>query len=210
MKEYLDITGQRFGRLVAIERDTTSKRTRWICKCDCGNVKSIDLTHLKSGATTSCGCYRKEHNKEVMTKHGLTKTSLHNRWKALKQRCLNENSNDYTNYGDRGITLCEEWLEFENFYNWSIENGYKEEYQIDRIDNNKGYSPSNCRWVKPIVNNHNRRNTAKIDGLTLTEFAEKHNMTRTLVHTRYYQLKKKGIEINTHNVLTYANQLPNR
>lgn len=210
MGVYLDLTNKRFGRLVAIERDITSKRTKWVCKCDCGNTKSISLTHLRSGATISCGCYHKEVNSNIQTEHGMTKTSIHNRWKAIKQRCLNEKCNSYKNYGERGISVCNEWLDFKKFYEWSINNGYKEEYQLDRIDNDKGYEPANCRWVKPIINNHNRRITAIIDGLPLRDFSIKHNIKYSLVHSRYYLLKKKGMEINTQNILTYANQLPKR
>lgn len=210
MGVYLDITNQRFGRLTAIKRDKNSKRTKWICKCDCGNIKSIQLTHLRSGATTSCGCYHKEVNHNIQTQHGMTKTSLYNRWKSMKQRCLNPNNKAYNNYGKRGITICDEWLDYNNFYNWAINHGYKDDLQLDRIDNNKGYEPNNCRWIKPIINNHNRRITAKIDGIPLKDFAIIHNMKYSLVHTRYYSLKKKSIEINTQNILTYANQLPNR
>lgn len=210
MGVYLDLTNKRFGRLVALERDISSKRTKWICKCDCGNIKSVQVAHLRSGATISCGCYHKEINKKVQTIHGMTRSSLHNRWKAIKQRCLNENSKSYKNYGGRGIKVCHEWLEFENFYKWSIENGYDKKLQLDRIDNNKGYSPDNCRWAKPIINNHNRRITAVIDGMPLRDFSIKHDIKYSLVHSRYYLLKKKGKEINTHNILTYANQLPNR
>lgn len=194
--------GKRFGRLVVIERDFTSKRTKWICECDCGNIKSIQQCHLKSGATTSCGCYQKEKAKEYNTIHGETRSSLHNRWKAIKQRCYNLNCKAYKNYGARGITVCDEWLnDFNNFYNWAIENGYQENLELDRIDNNKGYSPNNCRWVETIINNHNRRNTATIDGIPLKEFCEIHDVKYTTIKDRYYRLKKKGIEPTMENIL---------
>ena len=208
MSKKIDLKGQRFGRLVVIEQDLTSKRTKWICKCDCGNTKSVQATHLRSGATQSCGCYHKEKAREANISHGLTKTSLHNRWKAIKQRCENVNDRKYRDYGARGITICEEWRSFENFLQWSLENGYSEELELDRIDNDKGYYPDNCRWCKTIVNNHNRRITAKIEGLPLKDFATKYSMSYSLVHSRYYELKRKGLEINTYNILTYANQLP--
>lgn len=208
MSKKIDLKGQRFGRLVVIEQDLTSKRTKWICKCDCGNTKSVQATHLRSGATQACGCYHKEKAREANISHGLTKTSLHNRWKAIKQRCENVNDRKYRDYGARGITICEEWRSFENFLQWSLENGYSEELELDRIDNDKGYYPDNCRWCKTIVNNHNRRITAKIEGLPLKDFATKYNMSYSLVHSRYYELKRKGLEINTYNILTYANQLP--
>lgn len=208
MSKKIDLKGQRFGRLVVIEQDLTAKRTKWICKCDCGNIKSVQAAHLRSGATQSCGCYHKEKAREANISHGLTRTSLHNRWKAIKQRCENVNDRKYRDYGARGITICEEWRSFENFLQWSLENGYSEELELDRIDNDNGYYPDNCRWCKTIVNNHNRRITAKIEGLPLKDFATKYNMSYSLVHSRYYELKRKGLEINTYNILTYANQLP--
>lgn len=209
MSRKMDITGQRFGRLVALRPDTTSKRTKWICECDCGKVKSFQLTHLRSGATTSCGCYQKEQARKVNFRHGKTHTSLHNRWKAIMQRCCNPKNERYKDYGGRGITVCEEWNEFTKFYDWSMKNGYKKEYELDRIDNDKGYYPDNCRWCKPIINNHNRRITARIDGIPLRDFAEIHNMKYSIVHSRYYLLKNKNKPITTQNIILYANQLPN-
>lgn len=203
-----DLKGRIFGRLFVIKQDNTSKRVKWICKCECGNYKSISATHLKSGATTSCGCYQKEKASESNKTHNKTHSSLYNRWKSIKQRCNNPNNKSFPNYGGRDIKICEEWMNFENFYNWAINNGYSKELQLDRIDNNGNYEPNNCRWAKAIDNNHNRRNTVKIDGMTIREFSEKFNMTYTLVHTRYYLLKNKGMEINTNNILLYANQLP--
>ena len=205
VKQY-DLTNKKYGRLLVIEKDNTSKRTKWICKCKCGNIKSIYHSHLISGATTSCGCYQKEKAKEYKTKHNMTHTSLHNRWKSMKQRCLNTNCKAYKNYGARGIKICDEWLEFNNFYNWSINNGYDEKLELDRIDNDKDYSPSNCRWVTPLINNHNRRITAKIDGISLKDFSIKYNISYQTVHARYYRLKNNCIEINTYNILNNVNQ----
>lgn len=145
--------------------------------------------HLCSGASTSCGCYQKECASKANKIHGMTHTSLHNRWKAIKQRCTNPKNRRYKDYGNRGIKLCKEWNNFENFAKWSLENGYKDSLELDRIDNNKGYFPQNCRWCKPTVNNHNRRNTAKIDGISLRDFAKMYKMDYKTVHYRYYRLK---------------------
>ncbi len=208
MSKILDLTGKRFGKLVAIERDITKKRVYWICQCDCGSIKSIMSTHLRSGASTSCGCYQKECASKANKTHGMTHTSLHNRWKAIRQRCTNPKDSRYKNYGNRGITLCEEWNNFERFAKWSLENGYQDGLELDRIDNDKGYFPENCRWCKSIINNHNRRNTAKIDGIPLQDFAKMYQMDYKIVHYRYYRLKKFNQEITTKNIITYANQLP--
>lgn len=208
MGKKIDLTGQRFGRLVALRQDFSSKRVKWFCRCDCGKIKSVQSTHLRSGKTTSCGCYQKEKVSKANFKHGYSKNSLYSRWKAIKQRCENPNNRRYKDYGARGISVCEAWKNFQIFKEWALNNGYQENLELDRIDNNKGYFPENCRWCETVTNNRNRRITAKIEGTPLKDFAQQHNMTYGLVHTRYYQLKKKGIEPTTHNILTYANQLP--
>ena len=210
MSYKIDLTGQQFGRLTVIERDTSSKRSAWFCRCSCGNIKSVQMTHLRSGATTSCGCYQKERASKSNLIHGGSRTSLHNRWKAMRQRCNNPNDRGYANYGGRGIALCNEWNDYKVFEEWSKNNSYSEELELDRIDNDKGYSPDNCRWVKRIVNNHNRRTTAKIEGVPLRDFSKKYNMKYFTVHDRYYRLKKEGITPTTESIInfTHANQLP--
>lgn len=208
MSKLIDLTGIKFGRLTVIKRDLTSKRTKWICKCECGNIKSIMACHLKSGASTSCGCYQKETVREANLKHDKTHTSLHNRWKAIKQRCLNPNNSRYIDYGERGIIICDEWLEFENFYNWSINNGYAENLSLDRKDNNKGYTPDNCRWITVLQNNENRRDTVRVEGLTLNEISQKYNIKKSIVKSRYYLIKHKDNIVTINKILNYANQLP--
>ena len=208
MPQFIDLTGERFGRLTVLKRDMSQKRTVWICKCDCGNTKSVQSTHLRSGATTSCGCYHKERASQANKTHGLTRSSLHNRWKAIRQRCNNPNDPRYKDYGGRGITLCPAWDDFEAFAKWAEENGYEPGMQLDRIDNNKGYSPDNCRWCTSAENNHNRRTTSLIDGIPLREFADLHHLDYQTVHYRYHRLRKSGQEITTESILAYANQLP--
>ena len=204
MAKLIDLTGRQFGRLTVIERDTSAKRVKWVCRCSCGNIKSIQSTHLISGASTSCGCYHKERNSEVQTTHGNSRTSLHNRWKAIRQRCNNPNDRAYKNYGGRGITLCEEWNDYKAFEEWSKANGYSEELELDRIDNNRGYSPDNCRWVKCVINNHNRRITAKVDGMPLRDFSDKYGLDYTTVHSRYYRLKQRGITPTVESIINYS------
>lgn len=204
MSYKIDLTGQQFGRLTVIERDTSSKRSAWFCRCSCGNIKSVLMTHLRSGATTSCGCYQKERASKSNLIHGGSRTSLHNRWKAIRQRCNNPNDRGYANYGGRGIALCSEWNDYRVFEEWAMNNGYSKELELDRIDNDKGYSPDNCRWVKRIINNHNRRTTAKIEGVPLRDFSEKHNMKYVTVHSRYYRLKEEGITPTTESIINYS------
>ena len=149
-------------------------------------------------------------------------TRLNNIYRQMKARCYNAKRKDYKRYGGRGILVCSEWLNTETvkgvkgrsskgwlaFRDWALSHGYKDNLTLDRIDNNKGYSPDNCRWCKASVNNHNRRNTAKIDGIPLTNFAEIHNLTYSHIHYIYYRLINGNIIPNTENVLKYANQLP--
>lgn len=128
---------------------------------------------------------RKDNDMAAQKTHGLSRdpekkrrhTVLYTLWGNIKYRCNNPKSKDYANYGGRGITICDEWANsYEAFHNWAIENGYREGLQIDRIDNNMGYSPDNCRWTTPKVNSNNRRNrrTVEFNGreMTITEIAK--------------------------------------
>ncbi len=174
----IDITGQKFGRLTVLERKENSKNgiSRWLCRCDCGNLTVVLSTQLRKGRTKSCGCYMKEVVSKQRIKHGLSETRLYKVWRTMKERCLCETYRDYKHYGGRGIKVCDEWLDdFMNFYNWAMDNGYDEnakrgEYTIDRIDVNGNYEPSNCRIVsmKEQANNVRRNHLIEYKGKTQT------------------------------------------
>jgi hypothetical protein len=152
-----DLTGSVFGRLTVIGRSTPIgiKPIKWECECTCGERKTIMGTHLKSGHTKSCGCLSLEIAQERMTTHGKRKSVLYYRWRGLINRCNNPKDDSYKWYGGRGITICDRWLKFENFL---ADMGEPPEGKwIERVDNNKGYSPDNCEWVSPSENCKNRK-----------------------------------------------------
>lgn len=146
-----NLQGQVFGRLTA--RTLTAKRggthAYWLCSCLCGRETVVSATHLKTGHTTSCGCFRREFRRT----HGLSDSRLYDMYGNIRARCYNKSHNSYKNYGARGISVCQEWLgSFEAFATWALRNGYREDLEIDRIDVNGNYEPSNCRFVTPQEN----------------------------------------------------------
>lgn len=199
MGKLIDLISQRFGRLTVIERTEThitpsgQRKTMWRCRCDCGRVTSVCTQDLRQGHTYSCGCLRNEkiaaNGKERLRTHGLSMTKLYKTWISMKQRCVNPKHKFYNRYGGRGITVCTEWLyDFETFRKWAIENGYKEGLSIDRINNNEGYRPDNCRWITPKEQCRNRSNNCYIqvngETKTLAEWSEQYNLPCATVRDR--------------------------
>lgn len=131
--------------------------------CDCGNTKEVNFSNLKLGKIKSCGCIKVEMLKEKLTTHGLTTHPLFKRWKNILTRCYNPKGSQFKDYGGRGIIMCNEWkTNFKSFYDWCINNGYSQELQIDRINNNGNYEPENCRFVTRTENIRNSSHT-KLD-----------------------------------------------
>lgn len=167
-----DLTGKKFEMLTVIERAGDEyKRGYWKCRCDCGNEKIVNGHHLRHGRIKSCGCYARKVSAVTNSKHGMSTTRMYHIWLGMKRRCNAETCTAYERYGGRGITVCNEWEnDFEAFHKWSIENGYSDDLTIDRIDNNKGYAPDNCRWVdyKKQANNKRTNHNVTINGITHT------------------------------------------
>lgn len=201
----IDLTNQRHERLLVVKK-SDSGRTRWICKCDCGNV--VELSAWYFYHNKSCGCLENENKKNLgknNIKHGMTKSILYSKYCGMKERCHNPNYRYFWRYGGRGIKVCNEWLGengFENFVKWAYENGYddnKKGYQqtLDRIDNDKDYAPGNCRWVTQKVQSNNRSTSIQIDyngnSYSISTLSDKFGIPYYFIR-RYI---KKGFDIDS-------------
>lgn len=169
MAEFIDLRGQRFGRLRVIELDSSRElnskryRTKWICVCDCGKETIVASDKLRSGHTKSCGCLRGEATGLLLRTHGLTYHPLYSIWCGIKQRCYQPNHEHYHCYGGRGIQMCDSWkIDFVSFYEWAISSGWSKGLTIDRIDVDGNYCPENCRLADIETQANNKRNTRYI------------------------------------------------
>ena len=186
----IDLVGQKFNHLTVVSFYKVIKNRRyWNCICDCGNHTLANTRDLRSSDKRSCGCLVETNH---FRKHGKSNTRLYNIYNKMVQRCCSETNKDFKHYGKRGITVCKEWLDkkdgFDNFYNWAMNNGYSEKLTIDRIDNNAGYSPLNCRWADTITQANNKRSCVNItyngETKTISEWARTINVNPSLIRSR--------------------------
>lgn len=173
MGNIINLTGKIFGKLTVIDENyirTLSGAVRWNCICDCGRLTVVIGGDLKSGRTSSCGCFQKEKAKEAQTTHGMHDTPEHHAWNNMKNRCNNEKAPNYHNYGGRGITVCDRWMNsFENFYE-DMGPRPSPDHSLDREEVNGNYEKDNCRWATDLEQQNNRRDNVRYeyDGSTRT------------------------------------------
>lgn len=189
----IDLTEQRFGRLVAIQCAGSGSHGRlWLVECDCGNQTIVRAGDLRSGNTTSCGCGQREAAARSCVErstHGLSGHRIMTIHRGMIARCNDPKATSYPYYGARGIKVCEEWHDLCAFAEWAFSNGYSDNLTIDRVGNNRGYEPDNCRWAtyKDQANNRNGNLLVTWRGVTKT-VAEWSDETGIGVTTLLYRL----------------------
>lgn len=198
--DYIDLTGQRFGRNYVVGLANirgNANQIMWNCLCDCGKSHIVSTGTLRRGDSRSCGCLQKDTVIRMQTTHGDSKSRLYRIWRAIRQRTGNIKNTNYHNYGGRGITVCSEWSDYAEFSKWSLDNGYTDQLTIDRININGNYEPSNCRWVTIKTQSFNKRNnhllTYKGETKTLTEWRRQYGFAHA---TFYKRLDKWGDDLD--------------
>lgn len=203
-----NISGNVYGRLTAIEFSyKKNKMAYWKCRCECGNVVFVQRNHLVSGHTKSCGCLKNKYN---ITNHRIFKI-----WCNMIDRCKNPNRKDSNCYFEKGISVCEEWKTYENFEYWSFANGYSNNLTIDRVDSNKDYEPSNCRWITIQEQQRNKCTNVMVtyegETLCMSDWAKRFGINRATLESRIYDLgysfeeaiKKKKGSLKTNVIIAY-------
>lgn len=201
-----NLLGRRFGKLIVLHKMPNNKhgKVMWLCRCDCGETKSILSAKLLNGESKSCGCRRREVSALLHRTHGLSKTRIHRIWCAMKTRCYNPNSPAFVSYGAKGITVCRRWKT--SFQHFLADMGQPptDSHTLDRVDNTKGYTPKNCRWATYKEQSVNSRTPVMItfDGKTrcIADWARSLGISNSTLHER---LRKWPIERALTNTKTH-------
>lgn len=198
-KRRLNLIGQKFNKLTVLKfagMGVDKRFSSWKCLCDCGNIIVTKGYRLKNDGCKSCGCLNRRNLKHGITPKGKP-IRFYTIWVAMKQRCFNKNAANYTRYGGRKITVCEEWLDFTRFYK-DMFNSYNEhctkfdikDTSLDRIDNKGNYSKKNCKWSTRKEQSNNRRDTlfVTIDGIKkpFAEWCREYRVNYSTVFQRFY------------------------
>ena len=211
-KKLLDRIGEVFNNLTIIDivYDEVWKRNRYLCRCTCGNITTVDYSKLKSNSTVSCGCVSKNIFINRITKHSMRKTRFYRTWAALKDRCLRKSNSCYDRYGAKGVNVCEEWLDFNNFkedmyesYLEHVEEYGEKETTIDRKDSTGNYCKENCRWATYMEQNRNKSTNKKFKatspngevffGNVIVDFHKEHNIAEESIR-RCLQGKQNSVK----------------
>jgi len=219
MPKFQDLTGQKFNRLTVLRRLPSDKnmKVKWEVKCDCGEIREVTGGSLKSGNTKSCGCLKKEvtveYNKNNKVIHGLSRNKLYQVHIGMVKRCYDSSRPKYKDWGGRGITVCEEWLDKESglksFVEWAENNGYEKGLDLDREDNDGNYEPSNCRFISHRDNCLNRRKrTDNTSGYVGVGYEERSSIWRSQIQVNgkkknigRFQTKQEAVEARNNYII---------
>lgn len=193
MKKYKNITGENFGKWTAIEKDVSTDGPYWLCICECGCKRSVVIYDLINEKSKSCGCVSSERMANAARTHGMSSTRFIRIWRTMLRRCYETKFPQYDNYGGRGIIVCEDWHDFNNFKNDMFDT-YNDWLSIDRIDVNGNYCKENCRWVNYSTQAYNKRkvntNTSGRTGVSfhnkMKKWAAKITKDKKQIHLGYY------------------------
>lgn len=190
-----NLQGLKFGRLLVLtQAERRNRRIYWLCRCDCGNDKTIYGGSLTRGATKSCGCLQKQIMTNIRKTHGLSNTRIQRIHSGILSRCRSKTHKQYEDYGGRGIIVCDQWQGATGLQTFLADMGYppSSKHSIDRIDNDGPYSPENCRWATDKVQTRNTRQNHFIEyngeRLCITEWAEKYGLHPSCLRSRILHL----------------------